>query len=342
MLAVQRVLRRYQYPTPRAAADDRILLDARSILTTMRSKSSTLSHLLLLLTITVLTAVAAASARQARISVMLLTGQSSKYHNWTVSSAAVKRMLEDAGRFDVTVVTSPATGQDMSGFTPRFAGYGAVVMDYEGDDWPDATRQAFVDYVRNGGGLVLVHAADNAFPKWREFLEISGVGGWGGRDESWGPKVRWRDGKMVLDATTPGVAMHPAKHDFLVVTRAPEHPIMKGLPAEWLQANDEIYSQLRGPAKNLEVLATASADKAKGGTGEHEPMFMTIQYGKGRVFHNTLGHVGPKETADVPSLRSVGYIVSIQRGTEWAATGAVTQNVPADFPTAARTSLRKQ
>ena len=189
---------------------------------------------------------------------------------------------------------------------------------------------------------MLVHAADNAFPKWQEFLDISGVGGWGGRDETWGPKVRWREGRIVLDRATPGNAMHPAKHDFLVVTRAPEHPIMKGLPAEWLHANDEIYSQLRGPANSLQVLATASANPAKmrNGTGENEPIFMTIQYGKGRVFHNTLGHVGPKESEPVPALDSVGFIVSIQRGTEWAATGRVTQPVPPDFPTATRTSIR--
>jgi type 1 glutamine amidotransferase len=68
---------------------------------------------------------------------------------------------------------------------------------------------------------------------------------------------------------------------------------------------------------------------------------MTIQYGKGRVFHNTLGHVGPKEVEPVPALQSVDFIVSIQRGTEWAATGTVTQAVPADFPAAAKTSLRK-
>ena len=228
----------------------------------------------------------------------------------------------------------------MSGFRPAFAGYGAVVMDYEGDEWPEPTKQAFVEYVRGGGGLVLVHAADNAFPKWKEFLEMSGVGGWGGRDESWGPKVRWRDGKTVLDATTPGNAMHPPKHDFLVVSRAPEHPVMKGLPGEWLHANDEVYSNLRGPAKSLVVLATALSDKAKGGTGEHEPMFMTIQYGKGRVFHNTLGHVGPKDVEPVPAINSVDFVVSMQRGTEWAATGKVTQPVPADFPTAARISLR--
>jgi type 1 glutamine amidotransferase len=280
--------------------------------------------------------------QQVRIRTMLLTGQSSQFHNWAVSSAVLKRILDEAGRFDTTVVTSPAKGEDMSVFKPSFAGYDVVVMDYEGDDWPEETRQAFVEHVRNGGGLVLVHAADNAFPKWQEFLEISGVGGWGGRDESWGPKVRWRDGRVVLDPTTPGSAMHPARHDFLVVTRAPDHPVMKGLPAEWLHASDEIYSQLRGPAKNLQVLATASADpaKMKNGTGENEPMFMTIQYGKGRVFHNTLGHVGPKESDPVPSLNSVGFIVSIQRGAEWAATGRVTQPVPADFPTSTRTSIR--
>ena len=112
-----------------------------------------------------------------------------------------------------------------------------------------------------------------------------------------------------MTCATPGNAMHPAKHDFLVVTRAPEHPVMKGLPAEWLQPSDEIYSQLRGPAKNLQILATASADPAtmKNGTGENEPMFMTIQYGKGRVFHDTLAHVGPKDVAPVPSLNTVGF-----------------------------------
>jgi type 1 glutamine amidotransferase len=301
-----------------------------------------LSRLSLFLPVLILTAGAAPPlAQPQRIKVMILTGQCNPYHNWAVSSAAIKRVLDETGRFDVTVVTSPPQGQDMSGFTPTFTGHGAVVMDYEGDEWPQPTKQAFVDYVRSGGGVVLVHAADNAFPKWKEFLEISGVGGWGGRDETWGPKVRWRDGKMVLDSTTPGNAMHPAKHDFLVVSRAPEHPIMKVLPGEWMHANDEVYSQLRGPAKNLQVLATALSDKEKKGTGEHEPMFMTIQYGKGRVFHNTLGHVGPKEVEPVPAIDSVDFIVSMQRGVEWAATAKVTQKIPADFPTADRISLRK-
>lgn len=291
------------------------------------------------------------------IRVMILTGQSSRHHNWAVSSAAVERMLGAAHStgsgqapstgsgprplFDVTVIRSPEAGSDMSSFAPPFSRYDVVVMDYEGSDWPAPTRTAFAGYVADGGGLVLLHAANNAFPAWPEFLEISGVGGWGGRDETWGPMVRWRDGQATLDTTTRGTAMHPPRHDFLVVSRAPDHPIMRGLPAAWMHAADEIYSRLRGPAVNLQVLATASASTGVGGTGEHEPMLMTIRYGKGRVFHNTLGHAGADDSVSVSALSCVGFIVSIQRGTEWAATGRVTQHVPADFPTDTRVSLRR-
>jgi type 1 glutamine amidotransferase len=117
---------------------------------------------------------------------------------------------------------------------------------------------------------------------------------------------------------------------------------MRGLPAAWLHPHDEIYSNLRGPAKNVTVLATALPDPAKfkNATGENEPMLMAISYGKGRVFHTTLGHVGPKDTPPFASLSCVGFIVTLQRGTEWAATGNVTQAVPADFPTAEKSASR--
>lgn len=283
--------------------------------------------------------------------IMLLTGQSSKYHDWTKSSPLVKKQLEATGLFTVDVVTTPARGQDMSGFAPDFSPYAAVVVIYEGDDWPAATREAFAAYVRNGGGLVTIHDTDNAFPFWPEWNEMIGVGGWGlkpdgnvgARDESWGPKLRWRDGQQVHDHS-PGKAGHPPRHDFTVVTRAPDHPIMKGLPAAWLHADDEIYSQLRGPAKNVEILATAKADQTKfpKSSGEHEPMLMTISYGKGRVFHTTLGHVSPNQEPPFKPLLCVGHIVTLQRGTEWAASGRVTQAVPADFPTETQTSVRTE
>jgi hypothetical protein len=303
-----------------------------------------------LFSITSLTLLATGVLAAAPLRIMLLTGQSSKYHDWTKSSPLVKSYLEQTGLFTVDVVTTPPTGADMSGFAPKFSGYAAVVMVYEGAEWPAATKAAFVDYMKNGGGLVSIHDTDNAFPYWPEWNEMIGVGGWGmkadgnigARDATWGPKIRWRDGKVVLDSTTPGNASHPARHDFAVTTRTPDHPIMRGLPIAWLHPNDEIYSHLRGPAKNVTVLATALPDKTKYPTasGENEPMLMTITYGQGRVFHTTLGHVGPKDQPPFKPLVCAGFIVTLQRGTEWAATGNVTQKVPADFPTAEKISLR--
>jgi type 1 glutamine amidotransferase len=252
----------------------------------------------------------------------------------------------------VSLKTTPPKGatpnQDMSSFAPRFSDYQVVVLDYEGFEFSAPVKQALVDYIKNGGGLVVLHAADNAFPGWPEYNEMIGVGGWGGftpgysnRTESAGSKIRWRDGRMVLDNATPGTAQHPSPHDFLITSRAPEHPIMKGLPSAWLHANDELYSNLRGPAKNVTVLATALAPTSMpNGTGEHEPVIMTIAYGKGRVFHDTLGHVGATQKEPIVGMNSVDYIVLLQRGTEWAATGSVTIPVPKDFPTADRTSIR--
>lgn len=282
--------------------------------------------------------------------VMILTGQCNQYHDWTRCAPLVKAHVEKTGLFTVETVTTPPAGADMSGFNPKFSDYAAVVMVYEGDEWPETTKRAFEEYMKNGGGLVVIHDSDNAFPYWDEWNLMIGVGGWGfkadrtigARDEKAGPMIRWRDGKMVLDSTTPGNATHPPRHDFKVVTRTPDHPIMKGLPEEWLHASDEIYSRLRGPAQNVTVLATANADKAiyPDSTGENEPMLMTIQYGKGRVFHTTLGHVNSSEKPPFLSLVCTGFIVTLQRGTEWAATGKVTQEIPADFPTAEKTSIR--
>lgn len=281
---------------------------------------------------------------------MLLTGQSSQYHNWEISSPILARILEDAGLFDVDRVVSPPRGGDLSSFNPAFADYDVVVMDYEGDDWPEATQRAFEDYMRSGGGLVTFHATDNAFPHWAAFNEMIGIGGWGlkpdgsvgERDMSDGVKVRWRDGHTVLD-DSPGGYNHPPKHDFSIETRASDHPIMRGLPDRWMHPNDEIYSQLRGPAQNLEVLATAYADRGRfeNASGEHEPMLMTIRYGEGRIFHTTLGHVGRHESEPIAALNDVGFITTLQRGTEWAATGRVTQPVPDDFPAADAVSLRE-
>jgi uncharacterized protein len=284
--------------------------------------------------------VATSGLAAAPIKVMLLTGESTRYHDWTKSSPLLKSYLEQTGLFAVDVVVAPAKDVATSDFKPKFSDYALIVLDYETSDWPEATKQAFVDYMKNGGGLVTVHAADNAFPRWVEFNEMIGVGGWGGRTQAAGPKIRWVEGKMVLDSASPGNASHPPPHDFAITARAPDHPVMKGLPTEWLHARDELYSHLRGPAKNVTVLATGRADKTRFPNGVDEPVLMAIDYGKGRVFHTTLGHVGPSSQPPFLSMTCVGFIVTLQRGAEWAATGKVTQAVPADFPTAENVSSR--
>ena len=107
----------------------------------------------------------------------------------------------------------------------------------------------------------------------------------------------------------------------------------KGMPAACMHAGDELYANLRGPGMNMTVLGTAYSDPANSGTGKDEPILMALSYGKGRVFHTTMGH-------DIPALSCVGFMVTLQRGTEWAATGKVTQKVPADFPTATEVRVR--
>jgi type 1 glutamine amidotransferase len=113
--------------------------------------------------------------------------------------------------------------------------------------------------------------------------------------------------------------------------RDPKHPIAKGLPVTWMHAADELYDKLCGPAKELTVIGTAHSEPSNRGTGEEEPMLMTIRFGKGRIFHTTLGH-------DVPAMQCVGFITTLQRGAQWAATGKVTQAVPKSFPTAEKAS----
>jgi uncharacterized protein len=268
------------------------------------------------------------------IPVAILDGESAgTYHNWRLTTPVLKRELEETGLFAVTVITAPPSSEGFNQFHPDFSQFKAIVMNYDAPDWPAELRAQFEKYVSGGGGLVIVHAADNAFPDWPAYNQMIGVGGWRKRDEHAGPHWTWQDGKMVADNSPGSAGQHGARLPFQVTVRDAEHPIMKGLPPVWMHANDELYAGLRGPGENMTVLATARSDPQNKGTGREEPMAMVLHYGKGRVFHTTLGH-------DVFAMSCVGFMTIFQRGTEWAATGRVTQKAPADFPTARTVSYR--
>jgi type 1 glutamine amidotransferase len=264
-------------------------------------------------------------SRRTDMNALIVTGQNN--HNWQKSSRYLQDIIEKSGLFTAEITQSPAQGEDMSGFIVDFSPYNVVVLDYNGDEWPEETKNNFVRYVKNGGGVVVYHASDNAFSDWPEYNEMIGFGGWGGRDENSGPYVYIEDGEVVRDDSPGGGGTHGAQREFLVEAFQPNHPIIKGLPQKWMHAKDELYANMRGPAKNMEILAFAHSLK----TEKNEPMLMTITYGEGRIFHTMLGHAGGGNF--FPAMECAGFVTTTQRGTEWAATGEVTLEIPQNFPT---------
>ena len=280
------------------------------------------------------------SSDDSRMRGLLIDGQMDTWHNMSLLSGAITDYLEETGLFVFDHVSTPPRGEDMAGFSPDFEPYDLVVVNYDGDEWPDAARAGLEQFVSQGGGLVAVHMAINAFPEWPAWNEMMGIGGWNGRDEKSGPIVYWADGEVQYDHG-PGEAFHPPKHDFPVTIRNGAHPVTTGLPGTWLHAHDELYSCMRGPARNMQLLATGYADQSmKDASDRHEPVMTALSYGKGRVFHTTLGHVGKEETELPLSVRCAGFITVLQRGAEWAAIGEVTQTVPEGLPGPDSTSVR--
>lgn len=279
---------------------------------------------------------------------------------WPKSTMMMKDYLLETGLFDVDIIRKAYTwkgeayleqyplnnGQTTTAvlepkmdpdFCPKFKKYDVIIsnLGWKASDWPIKAKKNFEKYMANGGGLVVIHAANNSWGNWVAFNKMIALGGWGGRNTESGPYVYYdNNNKLTYDTSEGRCGGHEPQKEFLIDTRKPEHPIMKGLPASWLHAKDELYEDLRGPAENLTVLATAYAKNDKNPEGKHQPMLMTIDYGKGRIFHTTLGHIDY-------SMECVGFITTLQRGTEWAATGKVTQSIPDDFPTAVTSSSRK-
>lgn len=264
-----------------------------------------------------------------RLKALIIDG-AHNHKDWAQATQTYQAYLNQAEIFSVDTWTiSSAMGPGDS--APDFDAYDVVLLNYEGPSWPTPVQRAFEAYIAGGGGLVVVHAANIAFPRWGAFNQMIGLGAWNGRDERAGPYVYLNeDGEMVRDDRPGKAGQHGPAHEFVLDVRNAQHPITRGMPAHWLHTKDELYGQLRGPARNLEVLASAYSDPEKGGTGHHEPIMMTIHYGEGRIFHLTLGHSDE-------SRACAGFVASLQRGAEWAATGAVTVDLPESFPTKTNT-----
>jgi len=162
---------------------------------------------------------AAAPRAAAPIKIMLLDGESGgPWHKWQLTTPALKKILDEPGLFQVDVVTAPPAGGDFSAFAPKFSDYKAIVFNYDApnDRWPDALKKSYEDYVTAGGGMVSVHAANNAFAGWDAYNKMIGLGGWRGRTEKDGPYWFWKDGALASDPSAGPAGSHGQRIPFLV------------------------------------------------------------------------------------------------------------------------------
>ena len=234
------------------------------------------------------------------IKVLLLSGENN--HDWTRSTPFCKQVLEATGRFAVTVAEDPSAALEDAA---ALAGYDLLFSDYNGPEWSETAKANFEAAVGSGTDLLILHAADNAFPGWVEYEKMVGL--------------LWRDGTG-----------HGAFHEFEVKITDHDHPVTRGMSDFSLW--DELYHKLvHLHDVPYQVLATAYSSPEQGGTGENEPMMVVTQYGEGRVFHLVLGHVWPGDPegeykgASLITFENPGFQQALIRACEWAATGEVTE-----------------
>ncbi len=293
-----------------------------------------------------------------KIKALIIDGQNN-HDQWPKITFMLKKYMEDTGMFKVDVKRTAYTWKGEAflsdfllkgirntvatkkpksdpDYKPRFNKYDVIICNFgwNAANWPAKTQKSLEKYINDGGGLVVFHAADNSFPKWTAYNQMIGLGGWGDRTEKDGPYVYYNDNDELIRDITPGNGgAHGPQHEYQIQIRNTDHPITKGMPSKWLHTKDELYERLRGPAENMEILATTYAAKEFKGSERHEPALMALNYGKGRIFHNIMGH------ADY-SVQCVGFITTMLRGAEWVATGKVTFPIPEDFPTSEKSSSR--
>ena len=301
-----------------------------------------------------------------KIPVLIVDGQNN--HDWISTTDSLHATLQATNRFEVHIETAPQTksikgirapksdaqdyikeaykslrklqqetenknkvseGDAWNKWNPFTDEHKAIVLNYNGREWAQETKEAAVEFVRKGGGLVLVHAANNAFRNWDAFNEMIGLG-W--RPAKFGDCIKWEVLKnKPYIACVDCSSGHGSRHPFQVTVRQSDHPVMQGIPPQWMHGKDELYHNMRGPAKNLTILSSAYSDPKQRGTGEHEPITYEVKYGKGRVIITTMGHFWNGQT-DWDGLHCVGFQTIFARSVEYVATGKVTLPIPKEFP----------
>lgn len=213
------------------------------------------------------------------VRVLVVTGPQHPAHDWRATTPALEEVLSRDSVLAVMVVEDPAFlgKKELADYDVLVTNYG----DWQGRELSDSSRSRFADYVRSGGGLVLLHYSNGAFREWPEYSQLC--------------RRRWVDGKSG----------HDPFGSFRVEITAKDHPLTRGM--EDFETVDELYYRQQGEAP-ITVLAEARSSV----TGEREPMAFVYRYGEGRVFQTVLGH-SPQ------SIRAPGTAELLRRGCRWVA-----------------------
>lgn len=272
-----------------------------------------------------------------RIRVLIVDGFSN--HDWRQTTRVTKWILEESGLFQVDISTIPSDSLKRAAWSPEFDLYAVVIQNTNNIweprlRWPAEVEKNLENYVKNGGGLYILHSANNAFPHWEEYDKMIGLG-W--RRQSTGYALEISGNKKIIRyAPGEGESTGHGERFNAIIQKFNEHPINKGYPNQWQTANTEVYYFPRGTAEKITILSYAY-DSAS--TQRLWPVEWVVDYGKGRVYNSSLGHLWKGETYP-PAYRCVGYQTTVIRAAEWLATGKVTYPIPVDFPTKSSLSLR--
>ena len=274
-----------------------------------------------------------------KINVLIVDGFSN--HNWRQTTKETKEILEKSGLFEVSISTCPVNAGDSNliKWNPEFYNYDVVIQNTNNINkkklkWPENIEKQLEEYVHNGGGLYILHSANNAFNHWKEYDLMIGLG-WRSKDAGIALEIDSLGNIIRIPAGSGLNTFHGPRIDALI-RKYKEHPINKGIPMKWLTTSMELYKYAREPAKNISILSYAHDTI----TNKNWPVEWTIQYGEGRVYNSSMGHLWKNE--EYPdSFKCIGFQTMMIRATEWLASGNTTFPVPDNFPTEESSSLRQ-
>ena len=281
----------------------------------------------------------AASREDAKpVRVLIIDGFSN--HDWRATTARVREILDRAGGFVVTVSTSPdatAPAEVMNGWTPPLADADVVLMNCNDlghpVHWPDQVTRAIESFVSNGGGMYALHSANNSFEWWPAYNRMLGLG-W--RSKDFGPALEIDEqGRVIRIPAVQGEKTSHGKRVDALVRRLSDHPIHRGLPREWRAADVEVYTYVRGPAENVEVISYSNDNAFRKGF----PTEWVVTFGQGHVYSSSLGHLW-KGDANPAGFRCAAFQTLMVRALRWLAHREPESTVPPDFPSSSAVSLR--